>query len=142
MLKTNLHFKQYFVSETKQIWGLAMACGPQLCHLCLQENQLLANTWSISGARTQSLGTRLSNQWNPVPLERKGTVVEQGQELGSVPTRARVLLLQILPAQGSGMELEISWVVDCQDLQGTGHSAFSREQFLLSSNHLIISKAM
>lgn len=40
------------------------------------------------------------------------------------------------------MELEISWDIGCQDLQGSGHPAFSREHVLSSRNHLIISKAI
>lgn len=72
----------------------------------------------------------------------EGAVVEQGQELGSVPRRPGTLLLQMILAQELGIELEISWDINCQGFQGSGHSAFSREHFLLSSNHLIISKAI
>lgn len=63
-------------------------------------------------------------------------MVEQGQEPQSVPPTPGVLLLHMLSAQESGMELEISWDIDGQDLPGSGHPAFSREHFLLSRNHL------
>lgn len=95
------------------------------------------------GARTQKvLLPGSQTKWNPVPLERKGTVVEQGRESGSVSFRPRILLLQTISAQESGMELDIYWNTDCRDLQDSGHFASFGEHFLLFSNHLIISKAI
>lgn len=94
------------------------------------------------GQNPESLAAGLSTKWNPVPLERKGTVVEQGRESGSVSFRPRILLLQTISAQESGMELDIYWNTDCRDLQESGHFASFGEHFLLFSNHLIISKAI
>lgn len=65
--------------------------------------------WSISGARhRESQHQALKPKQKPIPLERKGTVVEQGQEPKSVPPRPGILLLQMISAQESGMESEIS----------------------------------
>lgn len=132
----------------KQIWGLVVPCGLSVPPLPSGESSastkdLVPSSWSISGARTQRvLLPGSQTKWNPVPLARKGTVVEQGRESGSVPSRPGILLLQMISAQESGMELDIYWSTDCRDLQDSGHFASFGDHFLLSSNHSIISKAI